>query len=118
MNLFTLFNVAVLQVVLLFFWFNDYFVSFLSNFDVFLKHLRYEEFLRLKKVNKFLNYPSFIVFNKNNFFTKPLNCPVCLNFWMTGLFCFCFYLSGWQFMPTIYVFSLILFLCLEKLTQR
>jgi len=80
----------------------------LFKFNKFKIFKEYEDFIQ----HSHIYFPIFLGF-KNNFFAKLLNCPMCLNFWLTILFCLLFKISLYYF-PLFYIISLgqYLLLCI------
>lgn len=75
----------------------------------FKKYFKIEGF----ESSALLSYPTYLIINYPNFFTKLLNCPICVGFWLNiacmafvpkfGLFFINFYLS----LILYYIFILI-----------
>lgn len=99
---------------LLIIWFNtEAFVEYIRLFK--LKWFKIDEYLNTKETDFTLTYHSFLLQKYNNFFTKLITCPFCLNFWLVFIGSFIFEYSIIE-IPTIYVLSLITYFIFNKLS--
>jgi len=76
-----------------------------------------DEYVKWKKENiELASYPEFLATTKHCFFTRLLNCPFCLGFWLSLLVAH-FSHFPISFFLTFYVFGLILYLMIERLND-
>ena len=103
-----------LFVFILVIWFNtEAFVEYIHALK--LNWFKINDYLNEKESDFTLTYHSYLLKYHNNFFTKLITCPFCLNFWLIliGKFIFGYYLLE---IPTIYVTSLIIYFIFNKLS--
>jgi hypothetical protein len=75
-----------INLFLLIVWFNtDAFIEYLKYIPYFKKYLKIDEYFKFRLCQD-LSYPNFLVIKYNNFFTKLISCPKCLNFWFCLIF--------------------------------
>lgn len=107
-------NIIFLFVFILVIWFNtEVFVEY-SNL-LKLKWFKIYDYLNAKETDFTLTYHSFLLQKHNNFFTKLVTCPFCINFWFILIGKFIFDYSFLE-IPTIYVTSLIIYFIFNKLS--
>ena len=103
-----------LFVFILIIWFNtEAFVEYSHLLKI--KWFKVKDYLIAKETDFTLTYHSYLLQKHNNFFTRLITCPFCLNFWLILIGKFIF---GYSFIeiPTIYVTSLITYFIFNKLS--
>jgi hypothetical protein len=78
------------------------------------KFLKIDEFhkMKMEEAYLFINYPTFLKIKYHNFIVNMLACPLCLSVWLSLFFCSGLFIVSpilMAFMPTICIFSLILY---------
>ena len=103
-----------LFVFILIIWFNtEAFVEYINVFK--LNWFKVKDYLIDKESDFTLTYHSYLLKYHNNFLTKLITCPFCLNFWLILIGKFIFDYSFLE-IPTIYVTSLIIYFIFNKLS--
>ncbi len=95
-------------------WFNT--TAFLEYCRLFriLKWVDYEGYQGMKMNNFGLTYPEFIANRHCNFFTRLLNCPLCLAVWIESIL-YIFIPTPIAYFAPNYLLSLVLYFLLVKL---
>ena len=109
-----MFYIIFLFTFVLIIWFNtEAFVEYSHLLKI--KWFKVKDYLIAKETDFTLTYHSYLLQKHNNFFTRLITCPFCLNFWLILLGKFIF---GYLFLeiPTIYVTSLITYFIFNKLS--
>jgi hypothetical protein len=77
------FKFAFLNIFLLIIWFNtDVFYEYFKYISYFYNLFKFKQFEEFRFSHDEI-YPNFLVIKYNNFFTKLISCPKCINFWIT-----------------------------------
>lgn len=67
----------------LFIWFKtEAFIEYFKYIPILNKFLKIKEYYNYQFNGGELSYPLFLQTNNNNFFTRLISCPYCLNFWL------------------------------------
>lgn len=106
-------HIIFLNTFLLILWFNT--EAFVEYFKFTGDLFKIKGYI-LDKPNDFsMTYHNYLLSNYNNFFTRLITCPLCLNFWITFLFTFVF---KYEFIliPIIYILSLLIYFIFNKLS--
>lgn len=107
-------NIIFIYSFLLVIWFNtEVFVEYTNLFRI--KWFNVKDYLTAKDSDFTLTYHSYLLQKHNNFFTKLITCPFCINFWWIFIGKFVFNYSFLE-IPTIYVTSLIIYFIFNKLS--
>lgn len=113
MELFKLISIEVFTAIfLLTIWFKtDAFVQYISllKLDRFFK---VRDFIEYKKINSDIDYSTYLLLKHNNFFTKLISCPFCINFWLVLGLSLLF--NTIIYLPIVYVLSINVYLLLER----
>ena len=106
--------IIFLFVFILIVWFNtEAFVEYLNVCK--LKWFKTHDYILAKDSDFTLTYHSYLLRYHNNFLTKLITCPFCINFWLILIGKFIFDYSFIE-IPTIYVTSLIIYFIFNKLS--
>lgn len=73
-----------------------------------------EDFKEKKKADVMLEFPMYLVINKNCFISRLLSCPICFGFWLSLIFSYPF---DPILIPGVYLISLTSFYLFNKITQ-
>jgi hypothetical protein len=112
--LFDLSFISTLSAFGLIIWFRTEAVK--EYFELFnMTHLfKLNEFIDYKKnINSSVDYPDFLLSKYNNFLTRLLSCPFCLNFWFNLILCS---ILGIYYFPITYILSLTIYFILNKIS--
>ena len=101
------FKFIFINLFLLIIWFKteafyEYF-KYISILNKFFKFKHYKEFICMQ----YEIYPNFLVIKHNNFFTRLISCPKCINFWITLILIF--FVNSFFSLFIIYTLSLMLY---------
>lgn len=124
MNMCILFNCFVMcaTVFVMLLWHCSTIVETFAKITRTEKLFKIVEFFDYKVLNSATaSYPEFLYATYPNYFTELISCKICFCFWISLLFTICVNIYivsifiGVLFIPINYIFSLLIFLVLEKL---
>lgn len=105
-------NIIFLQSLILLIWFKtEAFIEYFKYipYDIF----KIKAYFAAKNNDITLEYHNYLLYNHNNFFTRLITCPICLNVWLSILNCLLF--SCIINMPIICMVSLFIYYLLVKI---
>jgi len=105
---------ANLIALILLVWFKSDAIVEWGSLLGFSKFLMLDEFhkMKMEEAYLFINYPTFLKIKYNNFIVNLLACPLCMSVWLSLFFCSGLFIVSsimMAFMPTVCIFSLILY---------
>ena len=103
-----------LIVTILVIWFKtDAFVEYLDLLG-FKKLFYIKEYKGTQDTDFAVNYPNFLLCQKNSFLSRLLSCPTCTTFWLSLLCCI---QIGFPNLPLIFLLSLVVYYLFEYLVN-
>jgi hypothetical protein len=102
-------------VFLMFIWFKtDAFIDYSKLFKL-SKLFKIEDWNEYRIINPKIEYLDYLKIKKKSFFTKLIGCEYCLLFWVV-LFS-CIFNNNINYLPFIYVVSILIYRLLCKLVK-
>jgi len=72
-----------ISFVIMFIWFKtEAFIEYGKLFKPFGNLFKIFDFIKFREKNPEINYHVFLLIQYNNFFTRLMTCPICINTWI------------------------------------
>jgi len=111
--IFSLVFISSLAAFLLTIWYRtEAFKEYLELFRL-TRFFKVKEYIEYKKNISNIDYTEFLISKYNNFFTRLISCPFCLNFWINLILCS---ITNIIYFPITYILSLIIYFTLYKIS--
>jgi hypothetical protein len=101
------FKFIFINLFLLIIWFKtEAIYEYCKYIPLLNKLFKFKEFQQFRCIQDEI-YPNFLVIKYNNFFTRLISCPKCINFWITLILIF--FINSFFSLFIIYTLSLMLY---------